>query len=242
MQGGILIIDYGSQYTQLIARRIRENSVYCEIHPYNKVNLKLLKTLKPNGFVLSGGPNSTLDKGSPKIPKCMKFISKPILGICYGLQLLIKDRGGKIRKSLSREYGYAKLKILCSSEILPKKIRVGKLYRNILKNNKSVTLQHIVKNCSPCFWLNSIFLKDCNKQVVRDLGIYLESVGIEVRSGFWPLNKQSGFKFKYVGSKRVSDDIFNKSIILPSAYNLKEKDIRYIQLMVKNLLDKHNIK
>ena len=87
MQGGILIIDYGSQYTQLIARRIREINVYCEIHPYNKVNPKLLKTLKPNGFVLSGGPNSILDKGSPKIPQCMKFISKPILGICYGLQL-----------------------------------------------------------------------------------------------------------------------------------------------------------
>ena len=58
MRGGILIIDYGSQYTQLIARRIREINVYCEIHPYNKVSLKLLKTLKPKGFVLSGGPNS----------------------------------------------------------------------------------------------------------------------------------------------------------------------------------------
>ena len=120
MQGGILIIDYGSQYTQLIARRIREINVYCEIHPYNKVSLKLLKSLKPNGFVLSGGPNSTLDKGSPQIPKCIKFISKPILGICYGLQLLINNNGGKIKKSLSREYGHAKLKILRSSKILPK--------------------------------------------------------------------------------------------------------------------------
>ena len=120
MQGGILIIDYGSQYTQLIARRIREINVYCEIHPYNKVSLKLLKKFKPNGIVLSGGPNSILDKRSPQLPKCIKFIPKPILGICYGLQLLTNDRGGKIKKSLSREYGYAKLKILCSSEILPK--------------------------------------------------------------------------------------------------------------------------
>ncbi len=117
MQGGILIIDYGSQYTQLIARRIREINVYCEIHPYNKVSLKLLKKFKPNGIVLSGGPNSILDKRSPQLPKCIKFIPKPILGICYGLQLLTNDRGGKIKKSLSREYGYAKLKILCSSEI-----------------------------------------------------------------------------------------------------------------------------
>ena len=120
MKGGILIIDYGSQYTQLIARRIREINLYCEIHPYNKVNHKLLKLLKPNGFILSGGPNSTLDSGAPNIPKCINNILKPILGICYGLQLLTNNNGGKIKKSLSREYGHAKLEILHSSKILPK--------------------------------------------------------------------------------------------------------------------------
>ena len=120
MQGGILIIDYGSQYTQLIARRIREFNVYSEIHPYNKVNHKLLKLLKPKGLILSGGPNSILDKNSPKIPKCINNLSKPILGICYGLQLLIHKNGGKITKSSIREYGHAKLKILRSSKILPK--------------------------------------------------------------------------------------------------------------------------
>ena len=118
MQGGILIIDYGSQYTQLIARRIREINVYCEIHPYNKVNNNLLRLLKPKGLVLSGGPNSVLDKRAPKLPKCIINISKPILGICYGLQLLTYNKGGIIEKSLSREYGYAKLKILHSSKIL----------------------------------------------------------------------------------------------------------------------------
>jgi len=120
MYGGILIIDYGSQYTQLIARRVREFNVYCEIHPYNKVNRKLLKLLKPNGVILSGGPNSILDKGAPNLPRCIQDVSKPILGICYGLQLLTKDSGGKIKKSLSREYGHAKLNILRSSKILPK--------------------------------------------------------------------------------------------------------------------------
>ena len=121
MQGGILIIDYGSQYTQLFARRIREFNVYCEIHPYNKVNIKLIKSLKPNGLVLSGGPNSILDKGAPSIPKCINNISKPILGICYGLQLLSYKKGAEIKKSLSREYGYSKLKILQPSKILPNK-------------------------------------------------------------------------------------------------------------------------
>ena len=120
MHGGILIIDYGSQYTQLIARRVREFNVYCEIHPYNKVNRKLLKLLKPNGVILSGGPNSILDKRAPNLPRCIQDISKPILGICYGLQLLTKNSGGKIKKSLSREYGHAKLNILRSSKILPK--------------------------------------------------------------------------------------------------------------------------
>jgi len=120
MQGGILIIDYGSQYTQLIARRIREFNVYSEIHPYNKVNHKLLKLLKPKGLILSGGPNSILDKNSPKIPKCINNLSKPILGICYGLQLLIHKNGGKVIKSSIREYGHAKLKILRKSKILPK--------------------------------------------------------------------------------------------------------------------------
>ena len=93
MLGGILIIDYGSQYTQLIARRIREFNVYCEIHPYNKVNQKLLKLLNPKGFILSGGPSSILNKGAPNIPKCINNISKPILGICYGLQLLTNIKG-----------------------------------------------------------------------------------------------------------------------------------------------------
>ena len=120
MHGGILIIDYGSQYTQLIARRIREINVYCEIHPYNKVNRKLLKLLKPNGVILSGGPNSILDKGAPNLPRCIQDVSKPILGICYGLQLLVNNNGGKIKKSLCREYGHARLKILHSSKILPK--------------------------------------------------------------------------------------------------------------------------
>ena len=121
MQGGILIIDYGSQYTQLIARNIREMNVYCEIRPYNKINHKILNFLKPKGYILSGSPKSVLNKNSPKIPKSILISKKPILGICYGLQLLNLSLGGKINKSVNREYGHAKLNILISSKILPKK-------------------------------------------------------------------------------------------------------------------------
>ena len=117
---GILIIDYGSQYTQLIARRIREQKVYCEIHPFDKITKKLVVNLDPCGIILSGGPNSVLDKKSPKLPKIINQLNLPILGICYGLQLLSVLNKGKIQKSTSREYGSATIKINIESKIIPK--------------------------------------------------------------------------------------------------------------------------
>ena len=117
----VLIIDYGSQYTQLIARKIRELSIYTEIHPFNNVNNKLIKNLKPKGIILSGGPNSVLEKKSPKLNKSIIESKIPILGICYGLQLIALELGGEIKKSLAREYGYAFLKIIKDSDIIPKK-------------------------------------------------------------------------------------------------------------------------
>ncbi len=120
MLRGILIIDYGSQYTQLIARRVREQNVYCEIHPFNKITKKLISILNPCGIILSGGPNSVLDKKSPKLSQVIKNLNLPILGICYGLQLLSILNNGTIRKSLSREYGPAKIRINQKSLIIPK--------------------------------------------------------------------------------------------------------------------------
>ena len=119
MINGILIIDFGSQYTQLIARRVRELSVYSEIYPYNKISKKLIEKTKPKGIILSGGPNSVLNKNSPTIPRIIFNKNIPILGICYGLQALTKEFGGIINRSLSREYGFAKLNILSNSLIIP---------------------------------------------------------------------------------------------------------------------------
>ena len=133
MKEGILIIDYGSQYTQLIARRIRELNVYCEIHPFNNVSLNLIKILKPKGIILSGGPNSVLDKNAPKLDKIIFDIKIPILGICYGLQILSKYHNGIIKKSLHREYGNAKIKVLSNSKLLPK---------NWLNKNIPVWMSH----------------------------------------------------------------------------------------------------
>ena len=120
MRRGILIVDFGSQYTQLIARRIREFHVYCEIYPFKKINSKLFDDIDPSGVILSGGPNSVLDKKAPKIHKSILESKIPILAICYGLQALSLQNGGKIKKSLSREYGFAKIKIYNNSKIIPR--------------------------------------------------------------------------------------------------------------------------
>ena len=110
----ILVLDFGSQYTQLIARRIREQSVYCEIHPYTIANdpeLKKIRELKPTGIVLSGGPNSVYDDGAPTISPALYELAVPILGICYGAQLTAKLLGGDVRPAEKREYGRATVRV-----------------------------------------------------------------------------------------------------------------------------------
>ncbi|NWF88977.1 MAG: glutamine-hydrolyzing GMP synthase [Ignavibacteriaceae bacterium] len=106
----ILIIDFGSQYTQLIARRVREANVYCEIHSH-KISIDEIKKINPIGIVLSGGPMSVYDPDSPDIKIEILDLNKPVLGICYGLQLLCKNLGGKVESAKDREYGKAELSI-----------------------------------------------------------------------------------------------------------------------------------
>ena len=106
----ILILDFGSQYTQLIARRVREAKVYCEIYPFN-AGLEKVKTFRPKGLILSGGPSSVYDPGAPLIDKAVIDIGVPVLGICYGMQLLTHLLGGVVAKSQKREYGRAELNI-----------------------------------------------------------------------------------------------------------------------------------
>ncbi len=106
----ILIIDFGSQYTQLIARRVRESKVYCEIHSH-KISIEQIKKINPIGIILSGGPMSVYDSDSPTLDKEILMLHKPILGICYGLQILCKNLGGKVEPAKDREYGKAELSI-----------------------------------------------------------------------------------------------------------------------------------
>jgi GMP synthase (glutamine-hydrolysing) len=117
----ILVLDFGSQYTQLIARRIREQSVYCEIHPYTIAldpELKAIRAMKPVGIVLSGGPSSVYEEGAPTITPALYELAVPILGICYGAQLTAKLLGGDVRPAEKREYGRAMVRIRKAEGVL----------------------------------------------------------------------------------------------------------------------------
>ncbi len=117
----ILILDFGSQYTQLIARRIREENVYSEIHPHNYSTEEILK-LNPQGIILSGGPMSVYDKGAPEIESNLFELGIPILGVCYGLQLIAKEFNGSVEIAEDREYGKANI-ILKNESVLLRDIK-----------------------------------------------------------------------------------------------------------------------
>jgi GMP synthase (glutamine-hydrolysing) len=107
----ILIIDFGSQYNQLIARRVREYHVFCQIDPPN-IDLDYIRNLTPKGIILSGGPSSIYEKGSPKINKAIFDLGIPVLGICYGMQFMVNALGGTVKKAKKREYGYVELDVI----------------------------------------------------------------------------------------------------------------------------------
>jgi GMP synthase (glutamine-hydrolysing) len=104
----ILILDFGSQYTQLIARRVREAHVYCELHPFDMA-LEEIKAFAPKGIILSGGPKSVYDEGAPAIAEELFELGVPVLGICYGMQLMSRHFDGEVVPAGKREYGHAEL-------------------------------------------------------------------------------------------------------------------------------------
>ncbi|MBN2195028.1 MAG: glutamine-hydrolyzing GMP synthase [Polyangiaceae bacterium] len=113
----VVVLDYGSQYTQLIARRIRECHVYCEIHP-GTIPLCQLRTIPPAAIVMSGGPQSVYGASSPKSDPGLFDLGVPVLGICYGEQLMAEQLGGRVESSPDREYGPAKLEVLEPTGVL----------------------------------------------------------------------------------------------------------------------------
>ena len=110
----VLIVDFGSQFTQLIARRVREAHVYCEIHPPTR-DLAWIREFAPVGIILSGGPNSVYDEGAPSADPGIVDLGIPVLGICYGMQLLAQLSGGDVRLHGEREYGRAEIEVLADA-------------------------------------------------------------------------------------------------------------------------------
>jgi GMP synthase (glutamine-hydrolysing) len=113
----ILILDFGSQYTQLIARRVRECGVYCELHPYD-VSDQFIRDFAPLGIILSGSPNSVTENISPRAPQAVFELGVPVLGICYGMQTMAAQLGGAVENGLVREFGYAEIRARGHSELL----------------------------------------------------------------------------------------------------------------------------
>ena len=114
----IAILDFGSQYSQLIARRVRESQVYSELFPFDAPEEKVM-ALRPKGFILSGGPNSVYDPGAPGLPAYVLKTGLPVLGICYGMHLLARSLGGHVAASTQREYGRAEIRPDPGSVLLP---------------------------------------------------------------------------------------------------------------------------
>ncbi len=116
LANGILVLDYGSQYTQLIARRVREEHVYCEIHPPPE-SVDAVRGLGPRGIILSGGPNSVYDPAAPQIDARMVELGIPVLGVCYGMYLVAQAAGGVIEAASEREYGRAELEVCLAGDL-----------------------------------------------------------------------------------------------------------------------------
>ena len=122
----ILVLDFGSQYTQLIARRVRESHVYSEILPWD-INESKIIDLKPKGIILSGGPNSVTKSYTPRVPQCIFDLGIPVLGICYGMQTLAEQMGGHVISADKKEFGHSELEIVSDSVLfqeLDKQINV----------------------------------------------------------------------------------------------------------------------
>ena len=134
----VLIVDFGSQVTQLIARRVREAGVYCEITPFQAAQ-QAFALIRPKAVILSGGPCSVADLNSPRAPQEIFQAGVPVLGICYGEQTMASQLGGKVEAGHHREFGRADLKILESSALFEGVWRKGESYPVWMSHGDRVT-------------------------------------------------------------------------------------------------------
>jgi GMP synthase (glutamine-hydrolysing) len=139
MHDKVLIVDFGSQVTQLIARRVREEKVYCEIVPYQKAEAAF-REMKPKAVILSGGPASVLDKNAPLAPKAIYDAGVPVLGICYGEQAMAQQLGGKVEGGHHREFGRAEVEVVSDSPLFEGVWKKGEKYPVWMSHGDRVTV------------------------------------------------------------------------------------------------------
>lgn len=153
----ILIIDFGSQYTQLIARKIRESEVYCEIYPFS-ASVEKIKDFNPDAVILSGGPSSVYDKDAPIISRDIFGIDVPFLGICYGMQIMAYLLSGDVKPSKNREYGHSALKIIKESKLFAGCEKSSLVWMShgdtIIKNPSGFTVTSQTENCAAASFEN----------------------------------------------------------------------------------------
>jgi len=135
----VLIVDFGSQVTQLIARRVRDEKVYCEIVPFQKAEAAF-RAMQPKAVILSGGPASVLDKDAPLAPRSIYDAGVPVLGICYGEQVMAAQLGGKVEGGHHREFGRAEVKVAAESPLLEGVWRKGEKYPVWMSHGDRVTV------------------------------------------------------------------------------------------------------
>ena len=139
MHDKVLIVDFGSQVTQLIARRVREEKVYCEIVPFQKAEAAF-REMKPKAVILSGGPASVLDEGAPLAPKAIYDAGVPVLGICYGEQAMAAQLGGKVEGGHHREFGRAEVEVAADSPLFDGVWETGQKYPVWMSHGDRVTV------------------------------------------------------------------------------------------------------
>jgi GMP synthase (glutamine-hydrolysing) len=139
MTDRILILDFGSQVTQLIARRLREAGVYCEIHPFNRMDDAAIRAFAPRAVILSGGPASVTEAGTPRAPDLVFRLGVPVLGICYGQQTMCAQLGGTVESSDHREFGRAEVEVAAPSRLFEGVWRPGGRYPVWMSHGDRVT-------------------------------------------------------------------------------------------------------
>src|SRR5919205_3331137 len=138
MHDKLLIVDFGSQVTQLIARRVREEKVYCEIVPFQKA-AEAFQAMRPKGVILSGGPASVLDPGAPLAPEAIYRAGVPVLGICYGEQAMAHQLGGTVEGGHHREFGRAEVEVTEDTALFDGVWRKGERYPVWMSHGDRVT-------------------------------------------------------------------------------------------------------